>query len=336
MPKATLKDVAKRTGVSYQTVSKVLNQKGNVTAETEERIWEAVRELGYRPNISARNLRTQSSNLIGYGWQQTADTTPHPILNHFLYSTVYMFEKAGYHLLTFLVENNTDTSIYQKLFGQRQVEGFILADTNHDDPRIAYFMENNIPFASFGQANEEWDFCWVDVDGRAGMKDVVRHLTAQGHRRIGLVTWPEGSRAGADRERGYYQGLMEAGITPQENWIFRGDNDLSTGIEAVDYFLSLPQAQRPSAVSCVSDQIAIGAINECAGRNLKVGQDVAITGYDDSPMAQFLHPPLTTVRQPIQQVGEKIVDLLLNQIDGQQIYQKKYLLRPELIVRYSA
>lgn len=335
MPKVTLKDVAKRAGVSYQTVSKVLNQKGSVANETEERIWEAVHDLGYRPNISARNLRTQSSNLIGYGWQQTADTTPHPILNHFLYSTVYMFEKAGYHLLTFLVENKTDTSIYQKLFSQGQVEGFVLADTNHDDPRIAYFIENNIPFASFGQANDDWDFCWVDVDGEAGMKDVVRHLTSRGHQRIGLIAWPEGSRAGTDRERGYCQGLEEAGIGRQDNWIFRGDNELSTGIAAVQHFLSLPPAQRPTAVSCVSDQIAIGAINECAAQNLKVGRDIAIAGYDDSPMAPFLHPPLTTVRQPIQQVGEQIVELLLKQIDGEAINQKNILLRPELIVRDS-
>jgi DNA-binding LacI/PurR family transcriptional regulator len=335
MPKVTLKDVARRAGVSYQTVSKVLNQKGSVAGETEERIWESVRELGYRPNISARNLRTQTSNLIGYGWQQSADTTPHPILNHFLYSTIYTFEKAGYHLLTFLVEDKADTSIYQKLYGQRQVEGFIVADTNHNDPRIAYFIENHIPFASFGQANDEWDFCWVDVDGEAGMKDVVRHIIGKGHQQIGLVTWPEGSRAGADRERGYYNGLKEAGIAAHESWICRGNNDLSTGIEAVQHFLSLPAGQRPTAVCCVSDQIAIGAVNECAARNLKVGRDIAVTGYDDSPMAPFLHPPLTTVRQPIQQVGEHIVDLLLKQIDGQPISQKKELLKPELIIRDS-
>lgn len=336
MSKVTLKDVAKRAGVSYQTVSKVLNQKASVATETEERIWASVRELGYRPNISARNLRTQSSNLIGYGWQQPQNTTPHPILNHFLYSTVYTFEKAGYHLLTFLVEDNVDTSIYEKLYSQRQVEGFVVADTNHDDPRIAYFIEHDIPFASFGQANDEWDFCWVDVDGEAGMKDVVRHLTQRGHRRIGLVTWPEGSRAGGDRERGYALGLAEAGISLQENLIFRGDNDLSTGIRAVRHFFSMPPGERPTAISCVSDLIAIGAINECGVHELRVGVDIAVTGYDDSPMAQFLHPPLTTVRQPIQEVGEHIVDLLLAQIDGDDIEQKKILLRPELIIRESS
>lgn len=336
MAKVTLKDVAKRSGVSYQTVSKVLNQKGSVTAETEERIWEAVRNLGYRPNISARNLRTQSSNLIGYGWQQTANATPHPILNHFLYSTVYMFEQAGYHLLTFLVENNTDTSIYQKLYDQRQVQGFVLADTNHNDPRIAYLIENGIPFASFGQANDEWDFCWVDVDGEAGLKSVVQHLTANGHQRIGFITWPEGSRAGADRERGYGQGLQEADLAPQKEWIFRGSNDLVTGVQAMHHFLSLPPNLRPTAVSCISDQIAIGALNEAAAQGLKVGRDIAITGYDDTPIAQYLHPSLTTVKQPIQQVGEQIVALLLKQIAGKEISQKHIMLKPELIIRDSS
>lgn len=335
MVKVTLKDVAKRAGVSYQTVSKVLNQKGNVAAETEARIWEAARELGYRPNISARNLRTQSSNLIGYGWKPTADTTPHPILNQFLYSVIDAFERAGYHVLTFLVENDTDTLIYRQLYSQRQVEGFILADTNYDDPRIAFFLENNIPFASFGQANDDWDFCWVDVDGQMGMQRVIQHLIEKGHQRIGLITWPEGSRTGSDREHGYHQALQSAGLRAQPNWIVRGNNEISTGVRAFRAFWALPAAQRPTAIACISDQIAVGALNEAAAQGLQVGRDVAVTGYDDAPIAQYLHPPLTTVCQPIHLVGENIVDLLLRQIEGKEISPKNVLLKPELIIRES-
>lgn len=338
MARITIKDVAARSGVSYQTVSKVLNNQGNVSAETEIRIWQAVEELGYKPNISARNLRTQSSNLIGYAWQRSVDDSPRPILDQFLYDAVYTFEQHGYHLLTFLVDadDKPDVPIYKELYDRRQVEGFILADTNHNDPRIAYLMEQNIPFASFGRANTEWDFCWVDIDGRHGLRSVVDHLIERGHQRIGLLTWPEGSEAGAYREEGFADGLREAGLAVRPDWILRGNNTVQFGAAGMQHWRSLPDAERPTAIACVSDLIAIGALNDASAAGLNVGQDVAITGYDDIPMSQYFTPALTTVRQPIATVGQQVVDLLLKQIKEQPIAKKGILLKPELIIRESS
>jgi len=216
------------------------------------------------------------------------------------------------------------------------VEGFILADTNHNDPRIAYLMEQNIPFASFGQANTEWDFCWVDIDGRHGLRIVVDHLIQRGHRRIGLLTWPEGSEAGAYREEGFATGLREAGLELRQDWVLRGNNTVQFGAAGMQHFRSLPEAERPTAVACVSDLIAIGALNDASAAGLIVGQDIAITGYDDIPMAQYFTPSLTTVRQPIATVGQQVVDLLLKQIKGQPIAEKGILLKPELVIRESS
>ena len=338
MARITIKDVAARSGVSYQTVSKVLNNQGNVSAETEARIWQAVEELGYKPNISARNLRTQSSNLIGYAWQRSIDDSPRPILDQFLYDAVYTFEQHGFHLLTFLVDVNDESNvpIYKELYDRRQVEGFILADTNHNDPRIAYMMEQEIPFASFGRANAEWDFCWVDIDGGHGLRIVVDHLIERGHQHIGLLTWPEGSEAGAYREEGFTSGLHQAGLDVRPDWVLRGNNSVQFGAAGMQHFRSLPEAERPTAVVCISDLIAIGALNDASAAGLRVGQDIAITGYDDIPMAQYFTPSLTTVRQPIATVGQQVVDLLLKQIKGQPIAEKGILLKPELIIRESS
>jgi DNA-binding LacI/PurR family transcriptional regulator len=339
MARTTLKDVAAQAGVSYQTVSKVLNNQASVTSETEARIRQAIDDLNYTPNVSARNLRTQSSNLIGYAWRQTPDGAPHPVLDRFLYSAAQTAEANGYHLLTFLIGEESphlNPAPYQDLYARRQVEGFILADTNHDDARIAYLMEQNIPFACFGQANPEWDYCWVDVDGRSGMTRVVNHLVERGHQRIALITWPEGSRAGNDREQGYLHGLQTAGILFDPAWLVRGENEVQTGVNAVSQLLALPAAQRPTAVACVSDQIAIGALYEATAHGLQVGSDLAITGYDDAPMSEFLHPPLTSVRQPIPEVGGQVIELLLKQIDDEAIDTKGILLDPELIVRESS
>jgi len=335
MARVTLKDVAAQAGVSYQTVSKVLNKQASVTAETETRIWEAIRELGYRPNISARNLRTQSSNLIGYGWQYNV---PRPVLDQFLYSAVQRAEDDGYHMLAFLSGDDVDTmlTLYRDIYARRQVEGFILADTNDDDPRIKMLIEEGIPFASFGRTNDDWDFCWVDVDGRSGMRQITSHLQEQGHEKIALITWLEGSRAGREREIGYFNQMAEAGLVVASEWVLRGEHFVHQGYQLMTRLLNLPDTLRPTAVACVSDELAIGAIHAAMAQGLTVGQDVAVTGFDNVPMSEFLFPPLTTVKQPIQQAGEWVIELLLRQINDEVIEQKGIMLEPELIVRQSS
>jgi DNA-binding LacI/PurR family transcriptional regulator len=335
--KPSMSDVARRAGVSQTTVSFILNDTpgSTIPQETRDRVWEAVRELEYRPNISARNLRTQSTNLIGYGFDDPTGVTSHPVLDRFLYSTILSLEVAAYHLLTFVTSERTDVAIYRDLYRRGQVAGFVLANTNDDDPRIACLLEDNIPFASFGRSNEEWSFSWVDVDGINGMEQVVNHLTDRGHRRISLITWPEGSKAGSHRELGYSNGLKSAGIIPNSNWLYRGEDLLQTGAAGIAHFLSLPEPDRPTAVVCVSDLIALGAMNALAAEGLVVGRDLAVTGYDDSALAQFLHPPLTSVRQPISEVGREVVRLLLGHIRRQEPGQGT-LLNPGLVIRESS
>jgi DNA-binding LacI/PurR family transcriptional regulator len=333
-----MSDVAKLAGVSQTTVSFILNDTpGNaIPQETRDRVWAAVHELDYRPNVSARNLRTQTTNLIGYGFDDPRGVTSQPILDRFLYSAILSLEADGYHLLTFITERRTDTAIYRDLYHRGQVDGFVLANTIDNDPRIDFLLEEEIPFASFGRSNEDWRFPWVDVDGIDGMGQVVAHLASQGHRRIGLIAWPEGSKAGAHREQGYAAGLAEAGIAPNPTWIARGENSVQNGAEGMARLLGLPAAERPTAVACVSDLIAVGAMNAAAAAGLVVGREMAVTGYDDSALAQFLHPPLTSVRQPITQVGREIVRLLLNEIRREPAGDRGVLLNPTLVVRQSS
>lgn len=337
MSRVTLKDVAARAGVSYQTVSKVLNNRAQVTPETRERIWQAVRELDYKPNVSARNLRKRASNLIGYAWHYMPDEFVHPILDAFVHSVANAAEAQSYHLLTFVADGTKPRpDVYRELYSRNQVAGFLLADTVHDDPRVAMLLEEEIPFVTFGRANDEWDFHWVDVDGQHGLRLVVEHLLDRGHRRIGFITWPSGSQSGSYREKGYRQALEKHGIEPDEQLIVRGEHSASLGRHGVRKLLRLPAERRPTAVACVSDLVAIGAVDGAAREGVQVGQELAITGFDDFPLVQYTQPPLTSVRQPIAAVGEQVVRLLLKQIDGEEVEQKGILLKPELIVRASS
>ena len=334
----SMSDVARLAGVSQTTVSFILNDTpGNsIPPETRERVLAAVHELGYRPNISARNLRTQSTNLIGYGFDDPAGVASHPVLDQFLYSAILSLEATGYHLLTFVAGTRTDSAVYEDLYRRGQVSGFLVANTNDNDPRIAYLIDRGIPFASFGRANDEWRFAWVDVDGGDGIAQVVAHLVAGGHKRIGLITWPEGSKAGSHRESGYAAGLRAASIEPDPAWLFRGENSIQTGVAGLSHWLTLPAERRPTAVACVSDIIAVGVMNAAAAAGLQVGRDLAVTGYDDSSLAQFLHPPLTSVRQPIAEVGRRLVELLLGQIRGEPADATGVMLAPKLIIRRSS
>ncbi|MBP8950156.1 MAG: LacI family DNA-binding transcriptional regulator [Candidatus Promineofilum sp.] len=334
----SMSDVAKLAGVSQTTVSFILNDTpGNsIPPETRERVLAAIRELDYRPNVSARNLRTQSTNLIGYGFDDPGGVASHPVLDQFLYSAILSLEEAGYHLLTFVAGQRTDTAVYEELYRRGQVSGYLVANTNDNDPRIACLLDNGVPFASFGRANDEWQFAWADVDGRSGMAQVVAHLVARGHRRIGLITWPQGSKAGSHREEGYADGLRAAGIAPDPAWLFRGENLVQTGAAGLSHLLTLPEEQRPTAVACVSDLIAVGVLNAAAAAGLAVGHDLAVTGYDDSALAQFLHPPLTSVRQPIAAIGRHLVEALLAQVRHDPIPAQGVMLEPELIIRASS
>jgi DNA-binding LacI/PurR family transcriptional regulator len=331
-----LKDVAARAGVSYQTVSKVLNGQTEVSTDTSERIWRAVRELDYRPNVSARNLRTQASNLIGYPWHYGEGDYFHPVLDAFVHSIANAAEAEGFHILTFVAGSLSDPAPYYELYSRNQVGGFILADINRDDSRVQMLIEERIPFTAFGRANEEWDHYWVDVDGRAGMREVVEHLVEQGHERIAMVTWPEGSRTGQARENGYREALVGAGLKPAPELLVRGLHAAGIGSRAFQQLWQLPLRRRPTAIACVSDHIALGALQAAGNAGVIVGRDVAITGFDNVALADYTQPPLTSVRQPIEQVGQIAVTMLLAQILDREPPAKTMLLAPELIVRASS
>src|SRR5512138_2230648 len=191
-PQVTLKSVASRAGVSYQTVSKVLNGQIQVAPETKERILKAADELGYRPNQIARNMRAQRSHMIGYSWLPTSPDQINQILDRFLSSMVHEAEAAGYHLLPFPFRSG-HVDDYRELIDTGRVDGFVISSVEYDDTRLSYLMERKFPFVAFGRSNPGWDFPFVDVDGTDGLRQATGYLIEKGNRRIGVLAWPEGS-----------------------------------------------------------------------------------------------------------------------------------------------
>jgi DNA-binding LacI/PurR family transcriptional regulator len=335
--RVTIKDVAQKAEVSYQTVSKVINGTQHVLPDTEIRIWEAAQALGYVPHQFARNLRAQRSRMIGFSWLPTQPDQANHILDMFLTSMVEEAEAAHYHLLPFPYRAGQDrVTDYRTLIDSGRVDGFVLTSLNYDDARVPYLLERGCPFVAFGRTDPNLDFPYVDVDGAAGLKLAVEHLVTTGHQRIAILAWPDDSRVGNDRLQGYVEAMGLYGRAIEPYLIARGEGTFEFGRAATERWLGGDPARRPTAIVALNDTMAIGAMHAGQARGLTIGQELAVIGFDDAPMAQYLWPPLTTIRQPIRAIGQKCIEMLATLLEGKTLTERQVLFQPKLIVRTSA
>jgi DNA-binding LacI/PurR family transcriptional regulator len=334
---ATIRDVAKAAGVSTATVSYVLNDSFPVSEATRQRVLEAVERLGYHPNITARNLRASESRMIGYAWHGGPYSGEiQPILDCFIHHIAAAAEVHGYHVLTFTHNADNALDVYADLIEIGRVDAFVIASTNVDDERIRFLMEVGFPFVAFGRANPDWDFPYVDVDGESGMRAATEYLLELGHRRIALIGWPQGSMAGDSRYAGYCAALKAANLVVDSRLVMRGEESAATGRQVIYALLTLPPDERPTAIVAVSDLLAIGAMSAIEQLGMTVGDDVAVIGFDNVPLADYLHPPLTSLHQPIDLVAQTLIDMLMALLDGAPLLERHVLVQPELIVRASS
>ncbi|MBP8973070.1 MAG: substrate-binding domain-containing protein, partial [Anaerolineae bacterium] len=192
---------------------------------------------------------------------------------------------------------------------------------------------------AFGRAHSNGSaFPYVDVDGRAGIRQAVEHLLEQGHQRIAFLGWPEQSRVGTDRLSGYLEAMEKAGLSADPAWIMRSAGQYDFGYVAAHTLLDLPAKRRPSAIVTVYDLIAVGAVQAVQEHGLQMGRDVAVTGFDDTPLLPYLLPSLTTLRQPVWEIGQRVVELLVRLFAGEKPGESEshVLLPPELVIRDSS
>lgn len=336
--RVTLKDIAREAGVTYQTVSKILRgSEINVTPQVRARVESIAAEFGYVPNVTARNLRSRTSYLIGYSWQLDPPEQVNPILELFLQSIVDSSERAGYHILLFPRRPGEDvTASYAELARTGRVDGFILSSLNYNDSRIPVLQELKVPFVAFGRSNGNMSFPYVDVDNRAGMRMAVEHLLEKGHTRIAIIAWPEHSLVGNERLAGYYDVMNGAGLEIDAQWVIRGEGVYDYGYNAALSLLALPMESRPTAIVTPVDLIAIGAMRAVQECRLRIGRDIAITGFDDMPIIQFLQPALTSLRQPVWEIGQRVVEMLVELLAGRSPDPQQLLLPPKLMIRESS
>lgn len=331
---STIKDVAAEAGVSIATVSYVLNGTKKVSREVEERVLAAAQKLNYRANSTARNLRRNETRIIGYEIPYPNKGDDASLMQLFVYGISLEAANYGYHIITFTVpERRNPIEHYEYMIHSDRVDGFILTDTNWKDERIHFLLDHKIPFVSFGRTRTERDYHYVDVDGAYGIQQVVEYLIRKGHRQIAFIAWPENSLSGDGRLQGYIETLEKSGLDYDPKFIRRVHNTANAGYEAARELLT--QEPLPTAIVCVSDIIAIGAIRYAQQHGLAVGKDIAISGFDDLALAQFVTPALTTISQPIEEIEREVVRLLIRQLNGNPDPNHQILIKPKLIIRES-
>jgi DNA-binding LacI/PurR family transcriptional regulator len=334
--RATVESVAAHAGVSRQTVSNALNAPTRLKPETLERVLAAVHELGYQPNHAARTLRTQATRVVGCRLLPETSGATGGVLDRFMHSLCAAARDRRYDVLVFTARNDDDEiATYEDLMRRNAVDGFVLAGTHFVDARTRWLIDRGAPFVAFGRpwGEERATHSWVDVDGAAGTAEAVDHLVSQGHRRIGFVGWPAGSGVGDDRRRGWYD-AVRARKLPLRGLEVAGEDGIATGAALAGRLLDA--AQPPTALVCVSDSMALGALYALEDRKLRPGPDVGVVGFDDSLVAGVVRPGLTSVRQPLEAVAEKVVELLLDDLAGGSGPPEHALVPPVLVVRTSS
>lgn len=309
----SLKDVAKRAGVSFQTASKVLNgQRGVVAKQTRERILTAARELGYVPNAVARSLVKRTTYTIGI----VADDLSDWVLAQFVVGAEREALRRGHAVIIRTVHGEgSDAEACIRTLLERRVDGVLAAAPSlEDDQRVAEVLRRRIPAVRLHHV-PGGGVPVVGSDHVAAARLATEHLMDLGHRRIASVTGPPRRRVVADRLRGYREALESAGLTYDPTLVESAEWEPGSAYQAAGRLLE--HDPPPTAIFVQSDLMAVGVLSALNQRGVRIPDDCAVIGFDDLPLAPYLAPPLTSVHVPFLETGERAVRLLLERISGE-------------------
>ncbi|WP_328350383.1 LacI family transcriptional regulator [Streptomyces sp. NBC_00457] len=332
-----IKDVARAAGVSVGTVSNVINRPDSVATETRARVLSAIDRLGYVRSESARQLRAGRSRIMGLLVLDMG--------NPFFVDVARGAERAARQAgLGVMVCNSAQSAgeeaDYLSLFAEQRVRGVLLTPTDASGRNIDAFRRHGIPFVLVDRVAEGTTECSVSVDDVAGGALAVRHLVDAGHRSIAYVSGPPGLNQVRDRRTGALNALTEAGLGPGALRELPTERlDVAAGRDAGARLLGL--ADRPTAVFCANDLLALGVLQAMFAAGVSVPDDLAIVGYDDIEFAAAAAVPLTSVRQPAVTMGALAAELLLEETDAESTGPRRHehrrvVLQPELVVRRSS
>ncbi|KAA2252213.1 LacI family transcriptional regulator [Solihabitans fulvus] len=325
--RVTIRDVAARAGVSIATVSKVINQRYGVAEETNARVLAVIEELGYEASLVAQSLRNRRTNVIGI---LVADLEP--FSTELLKGTADAIRGTGYELVIYSAGGRTSDHVgwerrYLSRLSGTLIDGAVLVTPTVTDVRY------DAPIVAVDPHTGPSDLPTIDSDNLHGARLATEHLLGLGHRRIGMLTGRPDLQSAQLREQGYRAAMHDAGVPVEPELVQEGAYDPEIAVDAARRLLAGPL--RPTAVFAANDLSAIAAIDVARDLGLRVPEDLSVVGFDNVPESALCTPPLTTVNQPIRQMGQRAVELLIQLIRDGQVPSTHITLATKLVVRRS-
>lgn len=330
---ASMNDVAQRAGVSIATVSRVLNNNGNVNESTRAKINKAIKDLKYQPSRVAKRLRSKSisSNLLGI-------LIP-DIENPFYVDVLRGIEELAYEnnyaiIMCNFGQDEKKEKLYLEILQSEGIDGLVVAPAHEDDPLLKKMVKDGLPVVCVDRGLKDSNVDVVLVDNVTGAYNAVDYLVKSGYKRIAYIAGLPAIPSSLLREKGYKEALADNGISFDPELVRFGNSKHKSGVELCDELLKLPNP--PDAFFTGNNLITLGALETIHKWKLKIPEDIAIIGFDDMQWSSSLNPPLTAVRQPAMEIGKRAVELLIQRIKDPQRSCIQMTLNTELKKRSSS
>ncbi|MFA5164519.1 MAG: LacI family DNA-binding transcriptional regulator [Candidatus Omnitrophota bacterium] len=331
----TIKDIAKKAGVAHSTVSLVMNDREHVSPKLREKILKIANDMGYMPNMVARSLISKKSSTVGVVFPENP---------HFFTITYFLMiiegiqnacKKYNRALMFFSLDQTKGESYYQ-ISRKWLIDLMIIMNVDYTrdiSKDIQDLRDNGIYFSFLTKYLGKEKVNSVCVDNYEGVRLALEYLASQGHKRVGFIAGNPNSADGPERFQAYRSLSKKFGFDQDEELIAQGDFTFESGEREMPKLLGLKK--RPTAVFAASDYMAIGAMRVIKEQGLSIPKDISVMGFDNTLEAAYVEPGLTTVRQPLQEMGEKAVDLAIRSMNDENFEPQTLAIKPELIKRQS-
>lgn len=324
---SNIREVAKLAGVSVATVSRAISHPEKVSKASIDKVMRAIDETKYRPNMLARNFRSTRS----YSLVVLVPEISNPFFALVIRSIEIHAQKLGYSVLLGDTQDSKERErSYVNLVETHLADGIIQLRPHtaehpvHENP--------DFPYINLCGTEDTPGKC-IRIDNVAASKAMARYLMGLGHKKIGLITGLKGNPHTIDRLRGYREALEESGIKYDEQYIAHGEYTIWSGVKAADQLCELDEL--PTAIMCMNDEMAIGALQSFKSHGLRIPQDISVTGFDNIDYSSYCDPPLTTIAQPADEMGRIAVESLIRLIEGEELTHEEHVLDYDFITRES-
>lgn len=326
--KITIRNVAQEANVSIATVSKVINQTGKISEKTRKKVLVAMEKLNYKPDAAAASLRGKRTKLIGL-------IVP-DISNPFYSEIARSIESRSHEIGLNVMMCNTDNDVkkemtYLSFLTSQRVDGVVVASAFRSTDLLEEMINKGVPSVLIASEIPRLSINTVTVDDYKGGYLATSYLLSLGHKKIAIIS--EDIRSNALRLAAYKEALQEAELPTKDEYIIKTEATIQKGYESAKQLLSLKE--KPTAIFACNELLAAGVIQAAKEINLNLPEELSIVGFDNTLLSTITSPTLTTISQPIKEMGIKVVDLLLQEMEESKPYKERLLLSPELIIRQS-